>query len=146
MAVAEATLALAAVQTAGGIIGGRSAKRSAKKAARRQAQFTSLQRGEERRQQDIAFKMALGEARLASFASGLQMQGSTKQYISMLESERARQLDYLQKANLAEQQAIMAGAAGAGTGALLQGILAGAGTALTAYEQHQLDKPKAEGG
>lgn len=125
----------AGIQLAGGIAGSMGAKKDAKRAAKRQAALTGLQREQEITSQEVAFRQERGAARLASFASGLQQTGSTVQYQNMLLAEQRRQLDYVQKANLAEQQAIMAGAQGAGRGLLLQGIMGAAEAGLDAGYQ-----------
>lgn len=130
----------AGVQLAGGIAGSMGAKKDAKRAAKRQAMLTGLQREQEITSQEIANRQQLGSARLASFASGLQQSGSTVQYQNMLLAEQRRQMDYLSKANLAEQQAIMAGAQGAGRGLLIQGIMGAAASGVEAGYQYGLGK------
>lgn len=130
---------MAGVQIAGGIAGSMGAKKDAKRAAKRQAALTGLQREQEITTQEISNRQQLGAARLASFASGLQQSGSTVQYQNMLLAEQRREMDYLRKANLAEQQAIMAGAQGAGRSLLIQGLTSGASFGVEAGYQYGID-------
>jgi hypothetical protein len=133
--------AMGAIQAGAGIIGGLGAADAAKKAAERQAALVKMQRQEEIRQTRDQFRMELGGGRLASFASNLQMSGSTLGYLGMLESEQIRQLNYQYNAMLAEQRAIRAGAAGAGTDLIIGGIAAGLQAGIGAYSQWQGSQP-----
>ena len=124
--------AIAAVQLGAGMFGGAKASEAASKAAHAQMRLTKIQRAEELRQQEQEYAHTLSTARLATYASNIQMSGSGAAYVNFLESEQNIRLAYSKRAAIAEQRAIRAGAAGAGDSLRIQGITSALGTGLSA--------------
>jgi len=119
---------IAAVGVGSSILGGLSANKKAAKAAEQQSELVKLQRKEEMRQKRLNDRMEIGTATAAAFASDVQMSGSTKRYIGGLNYQNMREMAYAKEADRLEQDAIKAGAQGAGNSFFYKA----AGDALTA--------------
>jgi len=125
-----------ALQLGGGILGSKKADKAAQKAAESQMRMTKLQRTEEIRQMSLGFAQEAGRARLAAFASNVQLSGSTRQYLDTIKSEQRIQLANRRRAAIAEQYAIAAGAKGAGDSVLYAGISSAISTATSAVSAY----------
>ena len=128
-----AATGIAAVGVGSSIMGGLSANKAAKKAAEQQGELIELQRKEEMRQKRLNDRMEIGSATAAAYASNVQMSGSTKKYIGGLNYQNMREMAYAKEANRLEQDAIEAGAQGAGNSFFYKAAGDALGYAANAY-------------
>jgi hypothetical protein len=126
-------LAIAAAGVGSSILGGMSANKKAKKAAKEQAKLTGIMRDEEIRMKKRSAKQQLGAARAGVYASNLQMSGSAKRYVNELDFENMREVAFAEYASKKEQEAIKAGAQGAGNALFAQAAGDALGYAAQAY-------------
>lgn len=127
------TASLAVAQVGSSIIGGISAKKAAKEAAKEQAKLTGLQRAEEIRQKKFAARQQVAGARTSVYASNLQLSGSSRQYVQSMDMENMREIAYARYAAKKEQEAIMAGAQGAGNSLFFKAAGDAIGAAASAF-------------
>lgn len=128
---------LAAVQIGSSLLGGSMANKKAKQAAQLQTRLTGLQRKEEMRKARREADMEIGLGRAAVGASNVLFNGTSQDYINEMKNEYSKQFAYMKAADKLEQQAIMAGAKGAGDSLMIQGV----GQALS-FGISQALKPK----
>jgi hypothetical protein len=111
---------VAAISIGSSLLGGSSANKAAKDAAKQQAALTYRQRSEEIRRKALSDRQQLGLATAAVYASNLQMKGSSEKYVNAIDMENMRQQAFAQEARKREQEAILAGARGAGNSLFYQ--------------------------
>jgi hypothetical protein len=136
--------ALAAASIGSSIIGGKKAKKAAKKAAKQQAKLTGITRDEEIRQKRKSAKRELGAARAGVYASNLQYGGSSKNYVNELDFENMREIAFAEYAKNKEQEAIRAGAKGAGDSLFYQAAGDAIGYAANMYGNRTLTNAAAQ--
>ena len=105
---------LAAVSIGSSIVGGLSANKKAEEAAEDQAKLMYSKRSEEIRQKRKLARRERGTARAMIGASNIQFSGSADQYINALDYENMREVALAREQRKREQEAILAGARGAG--------------------------------
>ena len=118
-----AATVIAGVSVTASVLGGVAGKDAAKAAAELQMQETAeaLRRGKRKN------KRTLGMAKSASYASNIQMSGSTEAYIRDLDMEMTREQNWLAKAGASSAAALNAG----GDAAMTQGSAQGVATAAS---------------
>lgn len=122
MAFDPISAGLSVASLASGVFGSRSANKAAKRAANQQAMLTGLQRREELRKLREAADVDIGMARAQIGASNVLFSGSSASYLREFENEYDRQISFGNMARGLEQQAIKAGARGAGDSILASGV------------------------
>lgn len=96
-------LGIAAASTITSLTGSSKARKAAKKATKKNAQAIRLETAESVRRQEIANKRQLAQGVANVGASGARMTGSPQDYLSFVEGEQHRQLNWMKESG--ERQA-----------------------------------------
>ena len=105
--------AWAGVQIGGAVLGGIGrgrGNRKAQSAAKDQAGMVRDTTAEAARRMELGQKRTLGHAEAGVYASGIQMSGSSEAYVKDMQSEQAKELQWLKDAGESRAKAIEKGA------------------------------------
>ena len=114
MAAITASTVYAGIAIGGAVLGGIGSLRGSRgqaKAQEAQADLTRQTGAEAARRMERGQERTLGEATAGVYASGVQMGGSSEAYVRDMQSEQARELQWLKDATEQRARAIEKGAA-----------------------------------